>query len=170
MLVQTGNSTPPTVKKCSECDEVKPVGDLYLRGDRKGLRPKCKPCHRAESKQRWHSDQSLRDRNYDGWLRRTYGMSLDDYNALAESQGWVCAICGHDPKTLHANKSRQAQRLYVDHCHTTGQIRGLLCFKCNRKIAPFESNEDWLQRALIYLQLLESADTLDTDPSKLLDN
>jgi hypothetical protein len=73
-------------------------------------------------------------------------------------------------KTLHANKSRQAQRLYVDHCHTMGQIRGLLCFKCNRKIAPFESNEDWLRRALIYLQLLESAETLDTDPSKLLDN
>jgi hypothetical protein len=40
----------------------------------------------------------------------------------------------------------------------------------NRKIAPFESNEDWLQRTLIYLQLLESAETLHTDLSELLDN
>jgi hypothetical protein len=39
----------------------------------------------------------------------------------------------------------------------------------NRKIAPFESNEDWLQRTLIYLQLLEPAETLHTDPSELLD-
>lgn len=115
MIAQTLTFLQQETKTCSGCGEIKPLSDFYLRSDRKSPRAKCKPCYRTECNQRWHSDESLRERNYDGWLRRTYGISLDDYNALAESQGWVCAICGGDPGALYADASRHSQRLHLDH-------------------------------------------------------
>jgi len=55
-------------------------------------------------------------------LKKFYGLTLDDYNALLKQQKGVCAIC-KDPPTK--------QRLCVDHNHITGEIRGLLCRECN---------------------------------------
>ncbi len=154
------NSTSTAVreetKQCSQCGETKRIGDFYLSSNRKGPRPKCKVCHCAECRERWHNSESLRERNYDGWLRRTYDISLEDYNAMADSQGWLCAICGDDPKVVYANKSRNAQRLVLDHCHTTGRIRGLLCGPCNRALAPLERSPVWVRRAVAYLNAISA--------------
>ncbi len=146
--------TRQPTKKCSGCGVTKPVDDFHPRSDGKGLRSKCKPCHRADGRRRWSASatQAQRDRCYDGWLRRTYGISLVDYNALAQAQGWVCAICGLDPKVVNADKRRQVHRLHVDHCHATGRIRGLLCNLCNTSLAPLERDRGWLQDALAYLE------------------
>lgn len=143
-----------TSKTCSGCGEEKPVEDFYLRSDGKGPRPQCKPCYRANGRRYWrrNANEAQRDRCYDGFLRRTYGISLTEYNALAASQGWTCAICGCDPKVANAHMGRHAQRLHVDHCHASGRIRGLLCNRCNVSIAPLERHPDWLQRALSYLE------------------
>lgn len=154
------------VKQCSECGETKPISDFYLTSDRKRPRAKCKVCHRAECRERWHNDATLRERNYDGWLRRTYGICLDEYNVLAESQSWVCAICGHEPKVRYADKGRYAHRLHLDHCHETGRVRGLLCFNCNRRISAFERTGPWLSQAIAYLQIPPAA--LDVPPSDLV--
>jgi hypothetical protein len=152
MLVQADVSVQPLAKTCSDCRETKPVGDFYLRSDRKTPRSRCKACHRAKCNQRWHSDEALRDRNYDGWLRLTYSISLSDYNALAGNQGWACAICGLDPQIIGADQSRHARRLNVDHCHATGRVRGLLCGSCNRSLAVLERNASWTTRATAYLE------------------
>jgi hypothetical protein len=143
-------------RKCTGCGVTKPLNDFHPRSDGKGLRSKCKPCHRADGRRRWSESatQTQRDRCYDGWLRRTYGISLEDYNAMADSQGWLCAICGDDPKVVYANKSRNAQRLVLDHCHTTGRIRGLLCGPCNRALAPLERSPVWVRRAVAYLNAI----------------
>ena len=57
--------------------------------------------------------------------RAELDVSLDDYEALLAAQGGGCALCGNPPKT---------RRLDVDHDHRTGQIRGLLCSRCNQAI------------------------------------
>jgi len=160
---QLSTSVQQKTKKCSGCGETKPVDDVHLRSDGKGLRSKCKPCHRADGRRRWNASatQTQRDRSYDGWLRRTYGISLVDYNALAQAQGWVCAICGLNPRVVNADKSRQAHRLHVDHCHATRRIRGLLCNLCNTSIAPLETDRGWLRNALAYLNRLEPSDLLE---------
>lgn len=58
-------------------------------------------------------------------IAKTYGLSADQYVALSELQGGRCAICGNRPKK---------KRLAVDHSHTSGEVRGLLCSKCNHEL------------------------------------
>ena len=59
---------------------------------------------------------------HDQYLKRTYGFTAADKEKLAESQQFLCAIC---------EKKHKVESLYVDHCHGSGQIRGLLCNSCN---------------------------------------
>lgn len=75
----------------------------------------------------------LFDYRRDWYLKNSYGISLDDYNKMLESQNNCCAIC----KTKHIDS-----KLFVDHDHETRLVRGLLCTKCNTAIAFFK--EDWM--------------------------
>jgi hypothetical protein len=102
--------------------------------------------HRALDR-RWRAENPEADyRNgRASHLRRTYGISLEEYEAMAESQGFVCAIC-HKP-----NHSKKGQ-LHVDHSHSTGAIRGLLCFGCNNGLGAFKDNPELLLAAINYLQ------------------
>lgn len=65
-------------------------------------------------------------------LKYTYGITIDDYNKIFNMQNGRCAIC----KKHQSNLERP---LFVDHNHTTGKIRGLLCPNCNRLIGWIES-------------------------------
>jgi hypothetical protein len=81
------------------------------------------------------------------WRRRTYfrevyRISLADYDAMLALQHGACAICKRTP----------GKRLAVDHCHTTGKVRGLLCAKCNSGLAFFQDNPRYLAAATAYLQ------------------
>jgi hypothetical protein len=77
------------------------------------------------------------------YLKRKYGMTLEDYDAMFEEQGGVCAIC---------KKPRPEDRtLHVDHDHNTGTIRGLLCFRCNNALGDFEEEYELFRRAADYL-------------------
>lgn len=80
-------------------------------------------------------------------LRHRYGMSLDQYAAILESQGGVCAICrGTSPYT------GKLGLFQVDHCHATNVVRGLLCFPCNSALGKFKDNEETLLAAVEYLR------------------
>jgi hypothetical protein len=83
------------------------------------------------------------DDTHNAHLLRKFGITLDDYNAMLQRQGGVCAIC-HRPPT--------GQRLAVDHSHSTGNNRGLLCFDCNVALGKFEDNPDRLRAAAMYLE------------------
>jgi hypothetical protein len=74
-----------------------------------------------------------------------YGITISEYDLLFKEQEGACAIC----KT---HQSTQPIALAVDHCHTTGKVRGLLCGKCNRGIGLFEDREDILVSAIHYLK------------------
>lgn len=73
-----------------------------------------------------------------------YGMSPDEYGIMMGEQNGMCALCG------------QAQvgtrRLSVDHCHTSGKVRGLLCSKCNTGLGLLGDTIDNLERAVTYLR------------------
>jgi hypothetical protein len=74
-------------------------------------------------------------------LKRNYGLSLEGYSELAAQQKFCCKICGKKTK------------LHVDHCHTTGKIRGLLCHNCNLGIGNLQDNPLLLQKAIEYLNV-----------------
>ena len=75
------------------------------------------------------------------WLKRKYGITEDEYQGLLIAQDGQCAICGG-----------KFERLGVDHCHSNGGVRGLLCVSCNRGLGYFSDSIERLQRAIAYLK------------------
>jgi hypothetical protein len=82
------------------------------------------------------------DKQREQWLKRKYGMSLEEYGAMWTRQGGACAIC-----------ERPFRRTpHVDHCHVTRLVRGLLCSNCNVGLGYFEDNPIFLRRAAAYVE------------------
>ena len=72
-----------------------------------------------------------------------YGITIDDYNRMLEEQNNVCAIC---------KKNTKKKELAVDHNHTTGEVRGLLCSQCNVMIGQIETEDYIIYNAMKYLR------------------
>lgn len=77
-------------------------------------------------------------------LKRTFGLTIEQYDSILISQGDGCAIC--DRKQKDSKK-----RLAVDHCHKTMKIRGILCETCNLLIGYSKDNIAILNKAIDYL-------------------
>ncbi len=150
-------------KTCKKCGVYKDLAEFGLNRrtfDKKNTW--CKPClreadrcsGRRERKNERRRQPGARDAEYqkrrenpekrrDYRLQYTYGINSDIYEKLFEFQGQGCAICGrNDPGGLGV-------KLYVDHNHTTGAVRGLLCHPCNWALGFIEC--DKFKRALCYL-------------------
>ena len=157
-------------KKCKLCKETKPLSEFYLTGNGShGVRPRCKECtskvererYGSNAEFRWYkiSKQAERLRNDPAhkakhmlacrrWhLNKHYGMTLDRFDEILESQGGGCAICGKKPI-----KGDQGSRMVVDHCHDKKVIRGILCDLCNTALGKFHDDVEILGNAIKYLQ------------------
>lgn len=119
-------------KECKSCGESFPLSGFYKsKAGALGRLAICKGC--------WQ------DRHWGKNLKRLYGITPDDYSRMFADQDGCCKICG-------AHQSSQKRRLYVDHCHETGKVRGLLCHRCNTSISNFECSPELLLRAYEYLK------------------
>jgi len=96
----------------------------------------------AEYQKQYRKDNPEKIKNAE--LIKIFGITLEDYNTMLEDQNGCCKICN-----VHYTKEKQA--LSVDHCHTTQQIRGLLCNTCNRAIGLLKDSTETLQKAIEYL-------------------
>lgn len=107
------------------------------------------PEQRLEQSRRWRAAnlEHVRLRGRELHLKTTYGLTLEQYEAMAESQGWACAICRRTPDEI---KSR-FKVLVVDHSHKTGKVRSLLCYTCNYGLGHFEDDPGLLLDAIDYL-------------------
>lgn len=85
-------------------------------------------------------------KNAEGKHLKQYGINRDQFNAILASQGGVCAIC------KHPTPRRKGKDWYVDHNHTTGKVRGLLCHNCNIGIGLFKESPVALRAAADYLE------------------
>lgn len=106
--------------------------NAYQRAYRK-LHPDCEKKYRNVEKTRETS-----------WKRR-YGITREDYNNFLEGQQNCCAIC------KSTTVGRKHTYFHVDHNHSTGKIRGLLCDLCNRGLGYFKDNSSLLEKASVYL-------------------
>lgn len=118
----------------------------------------CKQCAREKSKAYYEANterikQVNRERaarrrakhpDYERWLKikKKYGITKDDYDALWEKQDGRCAICAVDLATVKA---------CVDHCHQSSEVRGLLCNTCNQGLGYFADDPGRLLAAVAYL-------------------
>ena len=109
----------------------------------------CKPCNSEQGKE-WRTQNKHKQREYaekrgKWWLESRYGIDEVEWKRMFDAQLGRCAICGSkDPKGNHGV-------FHVDHCHTTGKVRGLLCDTCNRGLGMFYDNTNILKSAIEYL-------------------
>ena len=87
--------------------------------------------------------------NRDRWLKRTYGITEDQYLSILKKQNGVCAIC--NKPEINTRKNGTVKKLAVDHNHKTQVVRGLLCDKCNRGLGHFNDDCKLLESAMKYL-------------------
>lgn len=83
-------------------------------------------------------------------LKDRYNLTPEQYKKMQAKQNNRCAICGEEETALH-NHTKKPLKLAVDHCHTTGKVRGLLCQDCNRGIGKFHDDIERLRSAITYL-------------------
>lgn len=95
----------------------------------------CIECSRITSTARYRrigKTQKYKDMARNTNLKRQFGITLELYKEMFDRQDGKCLICGNGP---------HAKSLHVDHDHDTGEIRGLLCNKCNAHLGWFERNQ-----------------------------
>ena len=140
-------------KLCRSCGVKRPLVDFgpHSKGVH-GRQSRCRSCRAASERERYERDRveilrrqrsSERRRRYttDYKRRRKYGIDSAEVDRLLTLQDGRCAICAEviDPPC-------------VDHCHTTGAIRGLLCSPCNLGLGSFRDDPDRLTAAANYLR------------------
>jgi len=161
------------MKRCVKCGVLQPLDSFYkAKGMRDGLRGDCKSCFRARAKARYplvreaniararkwreenlerfqanqrrmRSTPEAKLRARAGHLKRKFGMTVEQYDVMLAAQGGGCCICGRPP--------RDDISLHVDHDHSTGMIRGILCFRCNNALADFQEDPALLIKAAGYV-------------------
>ncbi len=94
-------------------------------------------------------NKARKEKNREGYYKKRYGVSLEEYNILLQLQNYCCAICNiHESKLKHGRN----QYLAVDHNHKTGKVRGLLCYKCNSALGFVNDGIQNLKNAIKYLE------------------
>lgn len=161
------------MKKCIKCKISKSLEGFHSHpGYKDGLRTRCRSCVNEQRKIRYkknpepfnkysrsyyaknadkcrswakqyRKDNPLIYKNYR--LKECYGITIDDYQNILDSQNGCCAICKSD-------RAKSYKFFAVDHCHSTGKIRGLLCEGCNTGIGLFKDNPEFLRVAADYLE------------------
>lgn len=97
------------------------------------------------NKLNYKQDGRAKDRARKNLLKRKYNLTQEDYERMCKDQNGQCLICNTDDFKGKGNK------LYIDHCHKTGKIRGLLCSSCNVGLGNFKENIEALKNAIKYL-------------------
>ena len=140
------------MRLCSKCSKEQPLSEFYKNSSGYHRR-ECKSCVSARQKAYRAADpDAIRDK----WRRaskkymtsekrwnktlRKYGLTEETYNQMYDLQEGRCKLCDSD------------RTLVVDHCHTTGSIRGLLCHQCNAGLGQFKDDTEVLAKAIKYLQ------------------
>ncbi|RPE45190.1 recombination endonuclease VII [Streptomyces sp. Ag109_O5-1] len=118
---------PAGHKRCPQCEVVKPHSEWERnKSSSDGWASYCRAC-RAE-------------RNRVSYVKRKYGLTEVERDALIASQRGVCCICLSAPAA------------HVDHCHETGRVRGVLCFSCNAALGQFKDQPEVIRRAAAYVE------------------
>lgn len=151
-----------TSRSCNTCNETNPSSFYKLKNGEGRLYYKCKKCHakyisawrkknvdsvRLKERKLYASKSKTERRN--SHLKKTYGITLAEFNIILNLQKFKCAIC----EEVRHSKTKP---LYVDHDHRTGKIRGLLCKECNVGLGNFTDSAAKLTKAIAYLKGINS--------------
>jgi hypothetical protein len=156
MLMPKGRPLP-THRVCNRCQESKPLTKEHFHhkhGTLGSLAHTCRPCATIKARE-WRQANPVQDKEWrrqwrqrnrtrrrDAETCRTYGVPKGTYIRMLAEQEGKCAICGKVPP---------GRPLGMDHCHTTGRVRDLLCNHCNSGLGMFGDNSELMLKAIAYL-------------------
>ena len=136
------------MKQCTKCKEEKSLDDFHNSSQNiLGKRWQCKACDRVAAL-RYRKKNAIRykqsGRNYQ--IKKKYGLSSQDFDMMMNSQNNSCDICGTHIKDYGKDK------FDIDHDHTTGKVRALLCGQCNTSLGLAKDDQVILMRMIEYLE------------------
>lgn len=152
-----------SLKVCTKCGEAKPPDGYHKKSPDSslGVQPVCKECRREVGRHyyaqnrdriraRVRARQKLKRVEYLDYQQRyrllsRFGITREEWQALLDAQGGVCAICG-------GSEPGGSGTWHTDHCHATGCVRGILCHFCNLGLGNFRDDPARLEGAITYLQ------------------
>jgi len=137
-------------KVCPKCKEEKSRSLFYkCKTSKINCSPYCKVCSNLRTTSYARSNKDKIQPLLAGYaLKRRYGISVEEYEALLINQNYKCAICSIE-------QCPSGRNFAVDHNHTTGKIRGLLCSNCNTSLGRMKDSKQLLQKAIEYLEKTE---------------
>jgi len=121
------------------------------------------PSGRAERKRyfgKWNKTEHGKDVRHNSDLKIKYGITLEEKQKILKQQGNKCAICGQSPHT-------EIRAWHLDHDHTNGMIRGVLCSRCNLGLGYFKDSPQLLNNANYYLQKFQFPSMMFKDFKKM---
>lgn len=122
-------------KTCSKCNDLKPIEEFHFRNDSNTHYTYCRDCKTKQT--------------YTNSIQKKFNMSPTDYINLHDYQKGLCAICSTPVENVFTGFKGIKQA--IDHCHHTGEIRGILCRKCNSGIGMLQDDPYIIEKALNYL-------------------
>jgi len=157
-------------KQCSKCKNKLPLSDFYQRTNANSHHSACKVCERIMAKDWYERNKEKattkvkewrqknidavkryrtenRQKNYRQELVRKYGVELTWFDEKLKTQGNVCVCCKRQFE--FGNKQTTP---HVDHCHSTGKVRGILCNRCNTVLGLCEDNKELFKNLIGYLE------------------
>ena len=168
-------SLPSIERVCLDCHVVKPVSEFHGKGKTaKGIKKYqsyCRPCANKRRRVREKNDPLFNDKrkkymkkandkrtpeqrkkepSYSSYfkdIKKIYGLTKEEYQALLTLQNNSCAIC-----QVNFTKRGTKRKPHIDHDHVTGRIRGVLCGPCNMGIGQLKDSIDIIESALKYLK------------------
>lgn len=164
------------MKSCNRCKEEKNFTEFYKNSNASdGLKSICKSCtsktakqyydknavkerNRAKTtyflnketisnkrKEQWKVNESRRKKN----RLKPYNITQEELDLLFLNSDYKCNICGLSKEDHFKLYKRD---LYIDHCHVTNKVRGILCHHCNLGLGNFKDSTSLLSKAIIYLK------------------
>lgn len=126
---------PQGMRRCPNCLRIHSYKNAY-----------CKQCKSEYVKARYNAEEKR-----DAHLRRTYGITAEEYDFMFFQQGGCCAIC-NKPEWIIDPYMKRPKMMVVDHNHETGEPRELLCHRCNILLGALESDRGLIRRMQKYLK------------------
>lgn len=135
----------PQTKRCPQCGQTLPTSSFGTdRRRRDGLRGWCKECDAGKKRTARARKARRAWTKRDNHLKRKYGISTQQFDALLAHQDGRCAVC--------SSRHTKSSPLHCDHDHTTGEVRGLLCGPCNRSAGLLGEDPERIARLAAYVR------------------
>ena len=133
-------------RECTLCETYKTWDHFSShKSSTTGYYSRCKKCSQAahlQWKRKRGNRLKARRASHNSKIKKEYGIDINDYDKIFEAQGGKCKICGG---------GTSKHFFATDHNHSNGNVRGLLCARCNTGLARFMDRVENLERAVKYM-------------------